>query len=141
MLVASLVTYFFETDFLLFLSPLSPLSPLFLCTIRYAVSALYALASKQTNRNALLSTDSIGRGLVLKRTKTLLQKNILTKKNKIFCHEIKHFILRLENEINEIPMVTSNGKGAVDVDEDWFSDSEDFLDDPKYTSAGLGAGG
>ena len=105
------------------------------------MSALYALASKQTNRNALLSTDSIGRGLVLKRTKTLLQKNILTKKNKIFCHEIKHFILRLENEINEIPMVTSNGKGAVDVDEDWFSDSEDFLDDPKYTSAGLGAGG
>ena len=38
-------------------------------------------------------------------------------------------------------MVTSNGKGAVDVDEDWFSESEDFLDDPKYTSAGLGAGG
>ena len=109
-------------------------------TIRYAVSALYALASKQTNRNALLSTDSIGRGLVLKRIKILLQKNILKKNNKIFCHEMKHVILRLENEMNEIPTVSSNGK-VTDVDEDWFSDSEDFLDDEKYTNAGLGAGG
>ena len=53
---------------------------------------------------------------------------------------MKHVILRLENEMNEIPTVSSNGK-VTDVDEDWFSDSEDFLDDEKYTNAGLGAGG
>ena len=59
----------------------------------------------------------------------------------MFCHEMKHFILRLENETNDVPPPSAKNRKIVDVDEDWYSDSEDFLDDAKYTNAGLGAGG
>ena len=59
----------------------------------------------------------------------------------MFCHELKHVLLRLENETNDVPCASSSSVSVEDVDEDWYSESEDFLDDEKYTSTTLGSGG
>ena len=59
----------------------------------------------------------------------------------MFCHELKHVLLRLENETNDVPCASSSSSSVEDVDEDWYSESEDYLDDEKYTSTTLGSGG
>ena len=68
-----------------------------------------------------------------------------SREHKPFCHELKHILLRLENtpEGEDIPSSSSPGamSGDLDLDCDWDSEAGDFLDDPKYTTAGLGAGG
>ena len=70
------------------------------------------------------------------------QKKSLVRGNKMFCHELKHVLLRLENETNDVPCASSSSSSSVeDVDEDWYSESEDYLDDEKYTSTTLGSGG
>ena len=68
------------------------------------------------------------------------QKKSLVRGNKMFCHELKHVLLRLENETNDVPCASSSSS-VEDVDEDWYSESEDYLDDEKYTSTTLGSGG
>ena len=51
-------------------------------------------------------------------------------------------MLRLETEENNIPPSNSTiGTSDQDVDEDWYSDSEDYLDDSKYNSSQMGSGG
>ena len=88
---------------------------------RYAASALYSLVSTIANR-AALNAQSGGR--VAARIKTLLAKRNLTRGNKMFCHELKHILLRLENETNDIPLPSSASAAASnaanDVDEDWY---------------------
>lgn len=107
---------------------------------RYASSALYAMCSTIHIRAAINDAELGGR--VTARLKSILQKNALQKENKMFCHEIKHVLLRLETEEKEIPPIAKNKKNTVeDVDEDWYSESEDFLDDSKYTGVVLGTGG
>ena len=69
------------------------------------------------------------------------QKKSLVRGNKMFCHELKHVLLRLENETNDVPCASSSSSSVEDVDEDWYSESEDYLDDEKYTSTTLGSGG
>ena len=115
---------------------------------RYASAALYALCATTSHRDALNYKDVEGEenksssGRVKAKLKTLLHKSALNKKHKLFAHEIKHCLLRLETEENNIPPSNSTiGTSDQDVDEDWYSDSEDYLDDVKYNNAVLGAGG
>jgi hypothetical protein len=104
---------------------------------RYGASGMYALLSTIHNRDAILSSNRIE-----SRVKVLLQKNNLIKGNKLFCHELKHVLLRLETETNDIPSPSpSSSSESLDVDEDWYSDSEDYLDDSKYNSSQMGSGG
>ena len=56
------------------------------------------------------------------------------KSERVFLHQLKHILLRLDTEEGDLNHNARTAEGDDgDIDEDWSSDSEDLFEDEKFT--------